>query len=155
MTDINLCPCCSGKPFSSCCKPLLSGEKKAQQPEELMRSRYTAYVLKDMPYILKTWHPDTRPSEINPDTVPNWQGLRVLYTDTVKNNYGIVEFEAKAFYRGKTHLLHEKSRFKRENTMWMYVDGDVNPSSEKNKKVGRNRPCPCGSGKKFKKCCGP
>ncbi|MCK5230331.1 MAG: SEC-C domain-containing protein, partial [Desulfobulbaceae bacterium] len=60
MTDRGPCPCNSGEPYSECCAPLLAGDKNAITAEDLMRSRYTAYVERDVKYLLKTWHPSTR-----------------------------------------------------------------------------------------------
>ncbi len=109
-----------------------------------MRSRYSAYVLKLSDYLLDTWHASTRPLnlDISSDDTP-WLRLLIIATESEH-----VEFAA--FYRGGQ--LHEKSRFVNEEGRWYYLDGEVLPPIEE--KVGRNAPCPCGSGKKFKRCCG-
>lgn len=120
--------------------------------EALMRSRYSAFVLKLSDYLSATWHPSTRPDSLdigNDDTV--WQRLVIVSTEkgSEADRDGVVEFAA--FYSGGQ--LHERSRFVKEDGRWFYVEGDILPliASEK---VGRNDPCPCGSGKKYKKCCG-
>jgi SEC-C motif-containing protein len=109
-----------------------------------MRSRYSAYVLKNSDYLRATWHPSTRPAglDISDDETP-WQRLLIVSTGEE-----FVEFAA--FYQGGQ--LHERSRFAREGGRWFYLDGELLPPLED--KVGRNAPCPCGSGKKYKRCCG-
>ena len=158
MTDKNICPCNSGTLYSDCCEPLIAGNATADTAEALMRSRYTAYVVRNVEYLLKTWHPSTRPATIAPATIPEWHGLRIILTEGGGTNdeQGIVEFEATALSQKKMRRLHETSRFVKENDQWFYVDGDFKgdtPPIKKPPKVGRNEPCPCGSGKKFKKCC--
>lgn len=160
MTDQSLCPCNSGNQYSACCEPPISGSRGADTAEALMRSRYTAYVVRNVDYLLKTWHPSTRPTTIDPATIPEWQGLRIFYTKAggVADEKGTVEFVATALSHGKALRLHEVSRFVKENGQWFYVDGEIrgeNQPATKTPKVGRNEPCPCGSGRKFKKCCGP
>lgn len=127
--------------------------------EALMRSRYTAYVVKNVDYLLKTWHPSTKPANIDLGTIPKWNGLHIVSTEAgdESDSYGTVEFKATALSQGKIFRLHEKSRFVKEHGRWLYVDGDIKddrPPNTRVKKIGRNEPCPCGSGKKFKKCCG-
>lgn len=154
------CPCNSGSHHSSCCGPLISGRGIAITAEALMRSRYTAYVVKNVDYLLKTWHPSTKPSNINLGTIPEWHGLHIVSTGAgdEADIYGTVEFKATSLSDGKILLLHEKSRFVKEHNQWLYVDGDIKDDISPDagvEKVGRNEPCSCGSGKKFKKCCGP
>lgn len=122
-----------------------------------MRSRYTAYVVKDVDYLLKTWHPSTRPATIVADTIPEWFSLRIVPTEAgnESDTHGVVEFKAEAISQKKIFSLHEVSRFVKENNQWLYVDGDIIESPPGiHHKVGRNARCPCGSGKKYKKCCG-
>jgi len=153
------CPCSSGKPYQACCGPFIAGDAPAATAEELMRSRYTAYVLREVNYLLATWHPSTRPAAIDPETIPAWQGLRIVHTNAGGKGdlNGMVEFIATATDRGTTLRLHEASRFVREDGGWLYIDGEIkeDPAAKQPAKPGRNAPCPCGSGKKFKKCCGP
>ena len=153
-----LCPCGSNKNYRECCGLYISGEANAPTAEALMRSRYTAYTKQDDDYLLDTWHPDTRPLD-NPSDDSNtlWTGLEVLHTDEgkEKDSQGIVEFIAYCNVKGTASHLHEISRFVRENDHWYYLDGKgQQPVRRETPKVGRNDPCPCGSGKKFKKCCG-
>ena len=157
MTLDNPCPCNSGLSYSACCKPLISGNKCAVTAEALMRSRYTAYVVKDVNYLLGTWHSSTKPATIASAAIPEWNGLHIVRTEAGggSDDHGVVEFKAKAIGRKKVWTLHEVSRFKKENDKWFYVDGDLLESPPAvSDKIGRNVPCPCGSGKKYKKCCG-
>lgn len=121
-----------------------------------MRSRYTAYVLGDDDYLLRTWHPSTRPASVDSGVGPVWTGLQVLASTGggPDDTQGAVEFMAR--YRDGTRLgsLHETSRFVREEGAWLYLDGEIHPAAEAGTKVGRNALCPCGSGRKFKRCCG-
>lgn len=125
-----------------------------------MRSRYTAYAERNISYLLRTWHPSTRPSVLDPATIPNWCGLQIVRTERGREDdgEGIVEFVATALMRNTLCTLHEISRFVRETGEWLYVTGDLledgKPAEIRPNKTGRNDPCPCGSGKKFKKCCG-
>ncbi|MBM9513339.1 YchJ family protein [Desulfogranum marinum] len=155
-----LCPCDSGLTYGKCCHPLHSGQRHAPTAEALMRSRYSGYVAQEIPYILQTWHPSTRPLSIDPNTIAHWCGLKILATSKGGENdhQGTVEFTATAMDSGRISQLHEVSCFVKENGQWLYVSGEVTENNTRQKtangKVGRNVPCPCGSGKKYKKCCG-
>ncbi|MBI4794169.1 MAG: SEC-C domain-containing protein [Deltaproteobacteria bacterium] len=161
MTDTNICPCNSGASYAACCEPLLAGDRPAETALALMRSRYTAYVVRNVDYLLKTWHPSTRPAAIDPAAIPEWYGLHIVRTEKgmATDGDGVVEFKATALAREKMWRLHEVSRFMKKDGQWLYVDGDTKgetpPAARRAPKVGRNEPCPCGSDRKFKKCCGP
>ena len=145
------CPCGSGQALEACCGPRLQGGV-AVTAEALMRSRYSAYVLKNSGYLSDTWHPSTRPDDldVSADEV-EWLRLQIMATEKGGNSdeSGMVEFVAH-FHGGQ---LHERSRFIKEGGRWYYVDGELLPPL-KEEKPGRNAPCPCGSGKKYKRCCG-
>ncbi|GAA4873265.1 YchJ family protein [Ferrimonas pelagia] len=121
-----------------------------------MRSRYCAYVQHQTHYLLDTHHPDYRDG-LTLDALAeacettSWDHLEIVMAPPVQGNEGTVEF--KAWYQQPEGLgvLHERSRFLRENQQWFYCDGEFGPAALK---AGRNDPCPCGSGKKFKRCCG-
>jgi SEC-C motif domain protein len=88
-----------------------------------MRSRYSAYVLGLYPYLLDTWHPNTRPAAIEPDPPGlKWLGLDVRESRVVDENHATVEFIARNKLGGRAHRLHEKSRFERLQGRWMYID---------------------------------
>lgn len=151
------CSCGLESPFSKCCEPLLLGMRHAITAEALMRSRYSAYVLKNEAYLLKTWHKSTRPTGIDLSGSENdtWLPLEIIACEAgqAKNIEGVVEFSTGYRVNGKVTPLHEVSRFCKENGHWFYRDGILKETSC-NEKVGRNDLCPCGSGKKYKKCCG-
>jgi len=150
------CPCGSKKSAVECCLTLIGGSKYADNAEQLMRSRYTAYVLGESRYILDTWHSSTRPNKIDLPNSVKWTGLKVLQVSTEKNNMAYVEFVASFEDAGAAGQMHERSRFLLEKARWYYVDGEQLESKTHfmHKKPGRNEPCYCGSGRKFKKCCG-
>lgn len=160
MTQNELCPCGSNKNFDSCCGPYLSGVALPPTAESLMRSRYTAYTRQEDDYLLATWHADTRPASPTPSDDGDggiWTGLEVLRTEAGQpgDKTGVVEFIARYEINGIPSQLHEISEFSHDGKRWFYVDGSgQQPIRRETPKVGRNEPCPCGSGKKFKKCCG-
>jgi len=149
--DDCLCFCGSGKKLANCCSLIISGEKSAQTAEALMRSRYTAYVLENTEYLLNSWHPKTRPEKFGIQAgIVNWTGLSIkhLQGGNSGDTTGRVEFIARYEQAGEIGEVHENSRFVFEQGYWLYLDGDLIT-----RKAGRNDPCPCGSGKKYKKCC--
>ncbi|ERS11373.1 preprotein translocase SecA [Alcanivorax sp. PN-3] len=115
-----------------------------------MRSRYSAFVLNDAAYVKASWHPATRPAPLTLEDGDQWLGLTVLDSHQ-EGEDGWVHFRATCREGDGFAVLEERSRFLREDGRWFYLDGehDVRPL-----KPGRNDPCPCGSGKKHKKCCG-
>ncbi len=145
------CPCASGRTFGDCCAPLLEG-RPATTAEALMRSRYCAYALHDDAYLLATWDPATRPVTATPSETPGlqWTGLRVVRCEAGQagDETGMVEFIARYRQDAAAGVLHECSRFHRQQGRWVYCDGAHEAVP------GRNAPCPCGSGDKYKRCCG-
>ena len=147
------CPCCSKKNYAECCGPLLHGKTRAKTAEQLMRSRYTAFSKKDNDYLLASWATTTRPQELDTDdTSIRWIGLEILETEKggEQDDSGTVQFAARFIVSSRLCCLREKSRFIKEDDNWFYVDGIPESTTEK---IARNSPCPCGSGKKFKRCC--
>ena len=123
------CPCGSNQNFAACCGPYLAGHKQPATAEQLMRSRYCAYVLLDAAYLLTTWHPATRPAELHLDTTGlRWLELKIVRTraGSVSDDHGEVEFVARYKVAGKAMRLHENSEFVREAGQWRYVRGHVN-----------------------------
>ncbi|GMR20020.1 MAG: hypothetical protein BMS9Abin36_0615 [Gammaproteobacteria bacterium] len=122
-----------------------------------MRSRYTAYCLGASDYLQKTWSETTRPVEFDMNEPPMaWTGLRVIGSEAggPEDEWGAVEFVASFDVSGEVGQLHERSVFVREQGEWRYRDGTTGvPTTRKPDKLGRNEPCHCGSGKKYKKCC--
>lgn len=118
------CPCGSSKPLAACCGRFLDGITPAPDAAQLMRSRYSAYVLMREPYLLATWHASTRPASL--DLTPTqWIGLTVGHHQQPDADHATVEFVARYKVNGRAHRLHEISRFVREGNRWFYVDGDV------------------------------
>lgn len=161
------CACGTGKTYDNCCGPYITGAKHAPTAEALMRSRYTAYTKVAIDYVEKT-HDPKKPDDFNKDLAKQWAentdwlGLEILATKDggPEDEEGVVEFVARFKPHGaeKEEAHHEVSLFRRatDEGRWYYVDGKTvkAPFIRKDPKVGRNDPCPCGSGKKAKKCCG-
>jgi len=147
------CRCGSGERFDACCGPYLAG-LPAPTAEALMRSRYTAFARGDGAYIARTFAPEYRDAANT--TLPDitWVGLKIngKTGGDPADTTGTVDFTARFKEDGATRIHRENSRFRREDGLWVYVDGSVvtTPTG----KTGRNDPCPCGSGKKYKRCCG-
>lgn len=122
------CPCESGAAYTACCGRFLEAGARPPTAIELMRSRYTAYVLGDEPYLLRTWHADTRPSALGlAREGVKWLGLKVVRTEAggVQDQAGVVEFVARYKVGGRAARLHEASRFVRVHGDWRYVDGVI------------------------------
>ncbi len=119
------CPCESGLMFENCCQQVIVGAVTAKTAEALMRSRYTAYVVRDSAYLLATWHPSTRPSDLNLDPEQRWLGLKIMPEQTAGvETHCQVEFIARYKIAGRAHRMHERSRFICENGTWFYLDGE-------------------------------
>ena len=171
------CPCGSDTPLSQCCQPLIQGKKKAATAEDLLRARYTAFALGETDFILNTHHSKTR-HEVKREEIEQWSksshwlGLKIVQKEAggEKDEKGTLVFcatyqetdkPAGAVSEGspeetpkKEHW--EQSFFEKEKGEWRFLDAkgiQVGPYRRAEPKVGRNDVCPCGSGKKFKKCC--
>jgi SEC-C motif-containing protein len=123
------CPCGSGAPYTACCGKYLEDGAQPEKAEQLMRSRYTAYVLTREEYLWNTWHASTRPAQIGLEAgnPVQWQGLTIQRTEagTSADSEGVVEFVARYKVNGKAGCLQETSRFLKENGQWFYVDGRI------------------------------
>lgn len=117
------CPCGLGEPYADCCAPFHRG---AEPPtaEALMRSRYTAYVAGDRDYLLRTWHPSTRPRLLTLEDAQDWTGLTIVGRTGggLLDAEGTVEFKARFEVDGRPGVMHERSRFVRDGGGWRYVD---------------------------------
>lgn len=120
------CPCGSGEPYAACCRPLHEG-RPALTAEQLMRSRYAAYAVGDLDHVFRTWHPRTRPSDLEPSPGLVWRGLEIVRVADggPDDTAGLVEFRARFGSPEGDGVLHETSRFERRGGRWVYVDGDV------------------------------
>ena len=111
-------------PFAACCGPYLNENIPAPDAETLMRSRYSAFVLKRSDYLLATWHAATRPATLDLAPGAKWLGLEVRSHRVLDADHAEVEFVARCREAGRATRLHERSRFVRESVRWFYVDGD-------------------------------
>lgn len=175
------CSCNSGFDFKNCCQPFLEGKVFPDTAEKLMRTRYAAYVTADIDYLEKTLAPESR-SDFDKKSAQQWakqaqwKGLKIISTDkgSPVDTVGTVEFIATYQQGNEGFDHHEVSQFRKgKDQRWYFVDGDAHTHKEgedhghhhhhhvkpqtvvrDQPKIGRNDPCVCGSGKKYKKCCG-
>lgn len=131
------CPCgrtdARARPmtYAACCGRYLDhwDEQPAPDAESLMRSRYSAFVLDRLDYLLASWHPDTRPASIEPNEPGlRWLGLEVKRHQRQDADHATVEFVARSKLGGRAHRLHEVSRFERIDGRWYYRDGNLSSS---------------------------
>jgi len=152
------CQCGSGIGYAQCCEPFHTGEKLPETAVALMRSRYSAYCLRNSDYLLTTWEPAKRPKSID-FSKENVIWLRLEIGETEKggskDNKGVVSFKAFFSQDDEDFVMRETSRFVKNNGQWFYSDG-VGTISKVDivKGQSKNGTCHCGSGKKFKRCCG-
>jgi len=156
------CPCGSARGLDDCCGPIIAGTP-APTAEALMRSRYSAYTLGKFDYLADTLAPELR-GDFDVDEAAasfentRWEGLevRAVTAGAAGDRTGTVEFMARFRLGNERRMHHEMASFRREGEAWVFDGGEMNPKGPPRQvvKVGRNEPCPCGSGKKFKKCCG-
>ena len=156
------CVCGSGREFDDCCAPILAGQP-APTAEALMRSRYAAYVVGNLDHLERTVTPEALQSFDRSDAEQvaaetTWLGLEIrrVVDGGVDDETGLVEFVFRYRLKGKTMAQHELSEFRRDGETWRYHRSEMNPKGPPARvvKVGRNDLCACGSGKKYKKCCG-
>ena len=124
MVEGRRCPCGTGNEYAQCCGPIIDG-RAAPTAERLMRSRYTAFALREPRHLLRSWHPTTRPDDLSLDDALEWLSLEVLATERGGpfDREGVVVFEAR-FREGEGRgALRERSRFVREGREWFYLDG--------------------------------
>ena len=161
---MSLCPCGSGLELDACCGQYIEGKAKAPTAEALMRARYTAHCLGRYQFLTDTTHPqfreDASADEIKEwSSLMTWEGLDIIETveGGEQDSTGEVKFSAHYSVQNVPQELREDAFFRKEGDEWFYVEGNVyakQPVRRETPKIGRNDPCPCGSGKKYKKCCG-
>lgn len=158
------CYCGSGKNYSDCCERFIKKRSTPQTAEELMRARYCAFVEREIDFIMDTVSPG-QPNAMSRDAVKKWaehtewKKLEIISVEKGQkdDSAGIVEFKAYSIVENTTQVHHERAHFIKKGKKWLFEDGEpVSPEQVKRDvpKTGRNDPCPCGSGKKYKKCCG-
>lgn len=122
-----LCPCQSQQPYETCCGQWHQGPYYLQAPDAklLMRSRYSAFVLDKLDYLLATWHPSTRPDHLEPNPSHlKWLGLDIRHHHIIDATQQRVEFVARHRTNGRATRLHEVSLFTLEKGRWYYVNGE-------------------------------
>lgn len=162
MTD---CPCRSNQSYAACCEPLHEGKSKPRTAEQLMRARYSAFAKQRTDYVKQTVVANQR-KDIDDNQLDawakqsKWLGFEVRNKEagTEKDAEGMVEFVANYEIGGHVVKHHEFAKFVRDEGEWFFDpknSWEAPPEPLKvAKTAGRNDPCTCGSGKKFKKCCG-
>jgi SEC-C motif-containing protein len=164
MTETKPCPCGSQKTLAACCLPVIRGERMAETAVELLRARYTAFVCGEVDFILSSHYSRTRHRVKRKDIEAwskgsEWLGLEILEVEKggPTDTSGTIVFRASYRSKGELNDHRERSQFQKEDGEWRFVDGEQlkhSPIRRETPKIGRNDPCPCGSGKKYKKCCG-
>ena len=158
-----MCPCKSGKTYADCCRKIIEGAP-APTAEALMRARYSAYAKGAVDFLINSVHSSQR-AEDSRENIKQWSeeaewtGMEVLRAEQggLNDDEGVVEFVAHYNVQGKAQEHHEVSTFCREDGKWVFYDGKMvgqKPYVRESAKIRPNDPCPCGSGKKYKKCCG-
>ena len=129
-TFMQTCPCGLNKAFDQCCGSIINKHTDAQTAEQLMRSRYTAFTLANIDYLMSSHHPKTRPIKEKKDILKwaesvKWLGLQILFTNkgSVSDEEGVVKFKALFIENGIPQELIEESVFVKENGKWFYVSG--------------------------------
>lgn len=161
---MELCPCGSEKAYDDCCQPLINGDRSADTAEALMRSRYTAHAKKEFDHIFETTHPSNRQDTDRKATAAwsrklDWQWLKIRNVENggTEDLAGTVEFVSRYRKNSKAFDHHEVAEFLKEDGRWYFKDGQAPQPVQavrQGAKIGRNDRCICGSGKKYKKCCG-
>ena len=153
------CPCGSGLPFEGCCGPIISGTPAATA-EALMRSRYTAYVVGELNHVADTHAPEVRDDFNRPEAERLarhciFEGIEIRKA-TETGERAQIDFVLRFKRDGKNMIQVELADFRKVDGRWLYAGGKLSPQvTQRNVvRIGRNDPCPCGSGKKAKKCCG-
>ena len=143
------CYCGSEQSFQNCCKKFIIGSQLPENPEQLMRSRYSAYLLKNENYLLKTWYISTRPESLDlKEDSTQWKVLKII-SATDDHVHFVAYFTQDSLNKEKVYALTEESHFVKEES-WFYIDG----ADVKTVQMTKNMACLCLSGKKYKRCCG-
>ena len=123
------CPCGSSHYYSKCCGPFLTYQKKPETAEQLMRSRYSAFVTENEPYLLNTWQLTQRPNKVDFDSKAKWLGLKIIQCKAglASDSYGWVKFIARYKIAGKAERIEELSVFIKEKDQWLYVSAEDKP----------------------------
>ncbi|ENW78915.1 hypothetical protein F909_03232 [Acinetobacter sp. ANC 3929] len=152
MTSSQNCPCGQGQ-YAACCQPLHLKQQVAQSAEQLMRSRYSAFALQQIDYILQTTALGQQ-SALDRAAIADWsQSNQWLKLEVVRHQpkldktHALVEFKAHYHDGTQAHIHHEVSHFVLHQQQWYFLDPTLDMQ------ITMKQPCICGSGKKFKQCC--
>ena len=146
--DAQSCLCGLEQSYKNCCGRFIDSKQPPETPEQLMRSRYSAYILKNENYLLQSWHSSTRPESLDlTHDSTQWKKLKIISTDK-KDIFFVAYFTQNTLNKEKIYALTEVSHFVKEGG-WFYLNGD----EVKTIQLTKNMPCPCQSGKKYKRCC--
>ncbi|MCX5774396.1 MAG: YchJ family protein [Fusobacteria bacterium] len=156
------CYCGNKETFENCCGKYISGKSKPKTAEILMRSRYSAYIVKAIDYLMNSTTPmenmeNARKATEDWANAATFSGLKIISCENgeEKDADGIVEFKAFFSDKGATFTHHERGYFIHQKGKWLYdKELPIDKTIINDEKIGRNDPCTCGSGKKYKKCCG-
>jgi SEC-C motif-containing protein len=163
-TSQTSCPCGSELALAQCCQPVIQGKQKPATAEQLLRARYTAFTQGAVDYILSTHHSRTR-HEVKREEIEDWSknsrwlGLKIVQSEAGKESdtQGTIVFCASYHAEDKDNEHWEQSYFEKEDGEWRFLDAkgiQTGPIRREGPKIGRNDPCHCGSGQKYKKCHG-
>ncbi|MFA5265641.1 MAG: YchJ family metal-binding protein [Opitutaceae bacterium] len=157
--DTDSCPCGSGKTFGECCAPVLAGKRPAPSAEYMMRARFTAHVVGDQAFLHSSYlETSKKPFIDQPEAHPTKWTRLVIHSEEPSKLPNMAYVDFTAFYEeSDTEFAHdEKAEFVKIGEDWIYTRAvrlGPAPFKSPQPKVGRNDPCPCGSGKKYKQCC--
>ncbi len=162
-SKVETCSCGNPLPYAQCCQPIIKGKRKAATAEDLLRARYSAFVHSEVDFVLKSHHSKTA-SEVKREEIEDWSksskwlGLQVVQKEAgeAQDDKGTIVFCASYEAGGKRNDHWEQSFFEKEAGEWKFLDArgiQTGTYRRESPKIGRNDPCPCGSGKKAKKCC--
>jgi SEC-C motif domain protein len=159
INNAETCLCGSSLNYPECCGRYHGGEHAPPTAEALVRARFTAYARRDVDYLLASWDAGKRPAAIDfSKETAQWRKLVIVGTKKggAQDSKGMVEFKAYYSQDGGDYFMHEISRFVKSGGRWLYLDGVIKAAGKVNADTdtGKNAPCSCGSGKKFKRCCG-
>lgn len=139
------CPCGSQRPLDDCCGPFVDDGIPVETAEQLMRSRYTAFVLGRDDHLWRTWHPRTRPTRVEVGGV-EWTGLSILgvVDGGADDQTGIVEFEARFTGTGGPSAVRERSVFERRGGRWTYLGGSELTQDKNSRRTRKTSGLPAG-----------
>lgn len=152
------CSCGSGLDYAACCEPVITRKTPAASAEKLMRARFTAHVADAGEFLHTSYLPTSRLPYVEEKAAPLAWSRLVIHSHEPDVRPGVSHVDFTAYFNadnGAEGALHEKSEFELIDGDWIFTRTlRQGPAPIKAAvKAGRNDPCPCGSGKKYKQCC--